>query len=324
MRVIIYGAGAIGGVVGGNIARTGHEVILVGRPGNVKEINENGLRLVTPVATYTVRVPAVTGPGQIDFRPDDVVFLCVKGQNTEEALGDLQKVTEDIPVFCFQNGVRNEEIATGYFPRIYGVMVRVWAAYLRDGEVIARREPPGWFVMGRYPEATDKLAEDVATGLRSAGFRVAVRPDFTACKWGKLMLNLANSIGAITNATREVTQPIAEAARREAQGLLERAKVPWVSAEQLEREWSEAATPPSSTLESNALNSTWQSLARSVNTVESDFLNGEIVRLAKRIGASAPINEKLLQITMEMAANHEKPGKYTTEQLSEILSLKTP
>ena len=90
MRVIIYGAGGVGGVVGGHLARAGRDVVLIGRPGYVQAINEHGLRLVTPFDTHILRLLAVTSPDQIDFGPDDVVFLCMKGQDTEEALRTLR------------------------------------------------------------------------------------------------------------------------------------------------------------------------------------------------------------------------------------------
>jgi 2-dehydropantoate 2-reductase len=67
------------------------------------------------------------------------------------------------------------------------------------------------------------------------------------------------------------------------------------------------------------LGSTWQSLVRNQGTVETDFLNGEIVRLAVERGIPAPVNQALLRITLEMAANHEKPGKYTPAELLKIL-----
>jgi 2-dehydropantoate 2-reductase len=144
-RTIIYGAGAIGGVVGGHLALAGKEVVLIGRPKHMKAIREHGLRLVTPRGTHTLQLTAVTEPSQIDFRPEDVVFLCVKGQDTEEALRTLRAQVEDIPIFCFQNGVRNEEVASRYFPRVYGVVVRVGGVFVNNGEVIARYDPPGFW-----------------------------------------------------------------------------------------------------------------------------------------------------------------------------------
>ena len=115
MRYIIYGAGGIGSIMGGHLFRAGHDVVLIGRAGHVNAINNSGLRLITPTGTHVLKTPAVTSPEQIDFRPDDVIFLCMKGQDTETALQNLKAVIADIPVYCFQNGVRNEEIAAKYF-----------------------------------------------------------------------------------------------------------------------------------------------------------------------------------------------------------------
>jgi len=323
MRIIIYGAGGIGCVVGGHLARAGHDVVLIGRPGHVKVINEHGLHLITPTSTYSLRIPAVTGPDKIDHEADDVVFICMKGQNTEEALRDLKGVTEDVPVFCFQNGVRNEEIAARYFPRVYGVMVRVGAVYLTDGEVIARRDPPGLVVIGCYPDGTDELVEAVAMKLRTASFLVKTTTDVMPYKWGKLIGNIANAIGAITNVSWGDTSisPITTAARQELQGLLTQAGIRWVPGEEVTQEWPELTAPPRGRLDTEAQSSTWQSLGRRQGTVETEFLNGEVVRLAKKLGRQAPINEMLLRISQEMAANREPPGKYTPAQLSKLLGV---
>ncbi|MFC1976883.1 ketopantoate reductase family protein [Chloroflexota bacterium] len=321
MRVIIYGTGAIGGVLGGHLARVGHDVILIGRPGHMNAVRQHGLRFITPDNTHLLRLPAVTGPDQVDFRPDDVVFLCVKGQNTEEALSDLRKVTEDVPVFCFQNGVRNEEITSRYFPNVYGVRVQIGAVFLTDGEVLVRRDPPGWLIMGRYPTGTDELVEAVGTNLRSAGFFVKVTPDVMPYKWGKLIRNLANPVGAITNERGDDINRITKATREEAREILTQAGIRWVLDEELVQELPENIRQPSNSIRTEAQSSTWQSLARRQGTVEIDFLNGEIVKRAKQLGIQAPINKKLSLICQEMAAKGESPGKYTPGELLRLLGL---
>jgi 2-dehydropantoate 2-reductase len=321
MRVIVYGAGGIGGVVGGHLARTGHEVVLIGRPGNVEVINKQGLRLVTPTNTHTLKIPAVSSPQQINFRTDDVVFLCMKGQNTEEALQNLKEKIKDIPVFCLQNGIRNEEIAACYFPRVYGVMVRIGAVYLTDGEVTARRDPPGWLIMGCYPSGTDELVESVAVPLRTANFMILVTPDVMPYKWGKLMNNLGNAVGAITNGRGSDVGTIVRAAQQELKDLLSAEGISWKSNEEVAKELPETTLPLRGVLNTEAQSSTWQSLARQTGNIETEFLNGEVVRLAHRLGKQAPINEKLLAITLEMSANKEVPGKYTPLQLQQILGL---
>ncbi len=321
MQIIIYGAGAIGGVVGGHLVRAGNDVVLIGRPDHVKAINEHGLRLLTPTGTHVLKVPAVTALENIHFQSDSVVFLCVKGQNTEEALRDLKAAAKDVPVFCFQNGVRNEEATAQQFSKVYGVRVIVRATYLTDGEAIARHDPPGWLIMGCYPKGTDDLVEDIAARLRTAGFFVKVTPDIMPYKWSQLLGNLANAVNAITSAGEDNITDIAYAVRQEAQEILAQAGIRWISAEELAREWPESTIQPSSSLNVEAGSSSWQSLARRQGTIETNYFNGEIVQLAKKLGRRAPINEEVLRISQEMAANREPPGRYTLAQLKALLGL---
>ena len=321
MRFIIYGAGGIGSIMGGHLARTGHDVVLIGRPGHVTAIHKRGLCLITPTGTYTLRIPAVTSPDHVHFTGEDVVCLCVKGQDTEAALKDLKAVTDDVPVFCFQNGVRNEEIAVGYFSRVYGVMVRVGAVYLEDGEVIARRDPPGWYIIGRYPEGTDEFLKTVAEQLRAAGYLIRTVPDIMPYKWGKLMGNIGNAIGAITNGDWNSNMPIFRAAMEEASNIVSQAGINWISQEQVAKDWPEITAPLRGSLDTEAQSSTWQSMARHQGSVETEFLNGEIVRIAESLGMQAPINEKLMKTSQDMATKHETPGKFTPAELSIMLGL---
>jgi len=321
VRFIIYGAGAIGGVVGGLLAMSGQDVVLIGRLGQVEAINRDGLRLIMPTGTQVLRLVAVTAPDQVGFEPKDVVFLCMKGQNTAESVHDLRSVVEDVPVFSLQNGVRNEEIAAGYFPRVYGATIRIPSVYLADGEVIARNDPPGWLLIGWYPSGVDELVESVVTKLHAAGFLARSTSDIMPHKWGKLIMNLGNAIGAVCNAKEKDVEPIARAVQREAREILDIAGIRGVEEEELAKDWPEIAVPPRSRLATEAQSSTWQSLARRQGTVETDLLNGEIVRLAEKHGRQAPINEMLLRICERMAASRELPGKYTPAQLAALLGL---
>jgi 2-dehydropantoate 2-reductase len=319
MRFVIYGAGGIGSVMGGHLARTGHSVVLIGRPGHTGAINASGLRLVTPAGAYVLPIPAVTGPKDIDFSDGDVVCLCMKSQDTAPALRDLRAAAPDVPVFCFQNGVRNEETAAAHFPRVYGVMVRVGAQYLTDGEVSAVRDPPGMFIIGRYPAGADALMEEAAAELRAAGFLVKTTEDVMPYKWGKLMANLGNALDAITGADWGTTRPIYRPVFEEASAVVEKAGIRWITQEQMLREFPEFSPPgPGQVMQRS---STWQSLARRQGSVETEFLNGEIVRVADRAGMKAPLNEKLVEIATRMAADREPPGKYPPEELARMLGL---
>lgn len=229
-------------------------------------------------------------------------------------------MVKDIPIFCFQNGVRNEEIVSKYYPRVYGVSVEAGVGFTRDGEVISRGDPPGRLIVGRYPDGTDALVESVAAKLRNAGYEVVVTPEIMPYKWGKLIVNLINAVSAITNTAGDETNRITRAAQREGSEILAQAGVHWIPMKEPPRRPTSAAQPDKYPF-GTSLGSTWQSLTRRQGTVETEFLNGEIVRIATKLGKRAPINETLLRVTEEMAANRELPGKYTPAELAKLLKL---
>jgi len=230
-----------------------------------------------------------------------VVLLCVKGQDTEARVKELQKITKKVPIFCLQNGVRNEEITAKYFASVYGAVIWTDAVYLNPGEVLAGFDPIARYALGRYPQGTDNMVETVVTALRNSGLMATSTPNIMLYKWNKLIMNLANSIIAITGKSVRELKSINSAITQEAQGILTKKGIRWITTEEIIKEWPEFATPIQRRLEMNTQGSTWQSLMRQQGSVETDLLNGEIVRLAKELGQPAPINEKLF-------ANHHRDG----------------
>jgi Ketopantoate reductase len=187
--------------------------------------------------------------------------------------------------------------------------------------VESRGNHPGRFVIGRYPDGTDALVESVAASLRNAGYEVRVTPDIMPYKWGKLVDNLPNAVGAITNAAGEEANRIARASQNEGKEILTQAGIRWIPIEETTTKQPKVVTRANSDLHGEPLGSTWQSLVRRQGTVETEFLNGEIVQIAKKLGKQSPINEALLHITAEMAASHQPPGKYTPAELIRLLKL---
>ena len=104
MRYIVYGPGGIGGALGGHLFRSGREVVLVGRGSHIEKIRRHGLDLITPKESFRLKVPAVDGPGGVDWKEGDVVYLAMKSQDTEGALRDLVATgvaVEDLRIICF-------------------------------------------------------------------------------------------------------------------------------------------------------------------------------------------------------------------------------
>src|SRR5437773_5395312 len=115
LRYIIYGAGAVGGSIGGRLAEAGHDILLIARGPHLEAIRRDGLTVRTPGGASTMRVPVVAQPSEIDWGPEDLVMLTVKSQHTAAALEDLATATGEATVICAQNGVSNERMALRRF-----------------------------------------------------------------------------------------------------------------------------------------------------------------------------------------------------------------
>ena len=236
MRYVIYGAGAIGSGIGGHLFRTGHETVLVGRPGHVQAIRERGLQLITGDGTYTLPVPAVTSAQEVGFGPEqtDAVLLCVKSQDTERALQEIRAAggdTRELPILCCQNSITNEPAAQRYFRRVYGVLIVIPGVFLEDGVVHNPiRGNAGFVEIGVFPRGTDALAEEVAGALRKATYAASANPDVMAAKGSKMLGNLGNAMGAITDGKGD-NKPYMAQVRREAQACFRAAGVPFESDE---------------------------------------------------------------------------------------------
>ena len=197
MRFIVYGAGAIGSLFGAYLAKTSYEAVLIGRKEHAEEINRNGLKVIKSDGSFTISLPTVTSPAEIEYKTGDIVFLTTKSQDTEEARDVLAKYApKGLPIFCFQNSVRNEEITRLRFSNVYGGVVFFSGTYLRAGEIA--HTIVGRVGLGLYPKGIDGTARRVYEVLKSAGFRAFLHENIMGVKWSKLVTNLRMAVNALT------------------------------------------------------------------------------------------------------------------------------
>jgi len=322
MRFVIYGAGAIGSGIGGHLHRTGSQALLVGRPAHVDHIRAHGLRLITAEETYTVAVPAVSQAADVGFTADDVVLLCVKSQDTDQALVEIRAAGGDprtLPILCCQNSITNEPAAGRYFQRVYGVLIVVPGIFLEPGVIYNNSEGnAGMIEIGRFPSGADALCNDVAAALCTASYAAAVNPDVMAAKAGKLFSNLGNAMGAITDGRGDADRYLA-AVRREAEQCLQAAGIAYEPPDAFQARAATVHRQSPLPAGVRNLGSSWQSLQRGLGTTEADFLNGEIVRLGRLHGIPTPYNELLQRVAAEMAARRDQPGAFTAQELEALL-----
>lgn len=315
MRFIVYGAGAIGGVLGARLHQAGRDVVLIARGAHLDRIRTAGLTVEDPEHTAALRIPAVAGPEEIDWRAGDVVLLAVKSNGTAEAVERLAAVAPtDTPVLCVQNGVANERTALRHFAHVYGVCVMMPAGHLSPGVVQAYSSPTtGILDLGRYPYGVDQTATDLAKELAAATFTAEARPDIMRWKYRKLVMNLANAVDAITRADAAQDE-LVERLRAEGEGVLAAAGIDVTPlAEDAARRGDILRVTRFG--EQRPGSSSWQSLHRGTGSIEADYLNGEIVLLGRLHGAPAPANELVRRHANRMATHGMPPGGLSAADL---------
>lgn len=320
--VVVYGVGAIGGVIAGRLGVAGVDVTAVARGDHLAAIQRDGLRLVTQVGEQVVPLPAVRHAGEVDWSRAPIVLLAVKSHQTASALDDLAAYAPaDTAVFSVQNGVANEAAVLRRFRDVYGVIVAMPATHLEPGVVIQQSHPTaGILDVGRYPHGRDDLAQQLSSALGSAQFSSEVRDDIMAWKHRKLIANLGNGVTAAFRPGPDADELVARA-RREGELILTRAGIPFITAEQDRRRRGDLLRGK---VRDDFFGSTWQSVSRGHVEVETDWLNGEIVLQARLLGQEAPVNEYLQRITAEHARDGREPRSLDAAEALAVLPVAQP
>lgn len=296
MRYVVYGAGAVGGVIAGHLHRTGHDVTLVARGTHLEAIRTRGLTLDTYEATYVVDAPATDTAAHVSWSDDTVVLLTVKSHQTTAAVADLAAhLPGDTPVVCAQNGVSNEREVLRRFASTYGLTVMLPALHLKPGVVVQKCHPvAGILDLGRYPDGTDEVSRAVAADLRASGFESLPRPDIMAWKYRKLISNSVSDVGTVLPDEADVLRPMV---RAECDAVLAAAGMPLVSEEaDRERRGDVLVVRP----DAKGPNSLGQSIARGTSGLEIDYRAGEIVLLGRLHGVPTPANERVQRAAWDL------------------------
>jgi 2-dehydropantoate 2-reductase len=319
MRFVIYGAGAIGGVVGGRLFQAGHDVTLVARGAHEQAIRSTGLTVASPERTDVLPIPVVGHIADAGLRPGDVVVLAMKSQGTIEAVRRLAaSAPADIAVVCAQNGVENERVALRSFPDVYAVNVVCPATHLEPGVVLAHSAPvTGVLDIGRYPSGTDETAGAVALAFTDATFASEARPDIMRWKHRKLLDNLGNAIDAVCGSGERTDERKAlwRRVRAEGEACLAAAGIDVASADEDRDRRTGRVTIKDVAGAPHRGSSTWQSLARGTGDIETDYLAGEIVLLGRLHGVPTPANALLQGLAAHLALAGRPPGDVPADEV---------
>jgi 2-dehydropantoate 2-reductase len=312
MRLVILGAGAIGGAIGGLLALAKRDVLVLARGSQLDAIRRDGIRLERPDGVNTVNIAVQDSRARVEWRSDDVLIVATKTQDVAVALGDVAAPPE-IPIACATNGVEAERIALRFARDVYAMSLLIPASFTTPGVIQVWSTPlPGVIDLGRYPDGTGDHGHAIAGELGAAGFDCEVRSYVMKWKRGKLLSNLANGAEALCGPAARQTE-LAARARAEARACYEAAGLSCTTeAEDAARRTGMQSKPIAGVTRGGG--STWQSLSRG-KSLEVDYLNGEIALLGRLHGVATPINVGLQRVVSDVARAGAEPGAMAIAEL---------
>lgn len=320
MRYVVFGAGAIGGAVGGRLHAAGRQVVLIARGRHLEAMRRHGLRLLSPDEELSLRVPVAADPAEAAVADGDVVILATKTQDTDGALRALAPVAPPgITVVCAQNGVENERLALRRFAHVLGMCVVLPGSHLAPGVVEVSCAPiAGVLDVGGYPVGAGSPSGEIAADLGGAGFHSRAVTDVMRWKYAKLLANLGNALEASLGRGAPDSGLLATA-REEALACYRAAGVTAASEREQAARWGRLPALRPIAGADRGGGSSWQSLARAAGTVEVDYLNGEVVLLGRANGVATPVNAMLQRVLTRMARDRLPPGSLSVHDLYEEL-----
>ena len=196
MRILIVGAGAVGGYFGGRLAQAGRDVTFLVRPSRVKQLAQDGLRIISPHGD-AVLTPKLVSAEEIDT-PYDLVFLSVKAYALEAAMNDFAAaVGPETIILPVLNGMRHIDLLTKRFGEhaVIGGVCLVASEIDDVGRIVQLADFQQLAYGERNGKTTPRLQTLDAT-LQGAGFDSRLSTDIMQAMWEK-WVQLA-SLGAIT------------------------------------------------------------------------------------------------------------------------------
>jgi 2-dehydropantoate 2-reductase len=295
MRVLVYGAGAVGGYFGARLALGGADVTLVARGANLAALQTRGLVLHLPDRTDAVTVRAVATPDAAP--PADVVLVCVKSYDTATAAAALRPaVRPDTIVLSLQNGIENEAVLAaglGLPPLLVG-LTRIGVELTAPGEVTYSGR--GTIVFGEADGSESARAQRLADSLAAAGVPHQLRRDVLVAAWEKLAWNASfNAVTTLTQAT--VADALADPGSRDliVRTLVEVDAVATAHGVPVRRWRIDDVLRDSVEGLPDFPTSMLQDLRRG-KRLEHDGITGAVVRHAARAGVPVPLNRTLLAL----------------------------
>lgn len=289
VRVVVMGAGGVGGYFGGRLARAGARVTFVARGPHLEALRRQGLRVESAIeGQWGAHVEAVESPAGLG--PVDAVLLCVKSFDTDAALELVHPVVGPVTgVLSLQNGVDGiERIDAALGPgHALGGAAYVFATIQSPG-VIAHRFA-GRIVFGEPDGRVSARAEQLRAAFAAAGVPVELSPDIRRVLWEKYIFICAHAgMTALTRAPHGEIRRTPETWRMYGAIVEEIIALGRAAGVALPADAAARVIKTAETLDAGNRSSLYHDLAEG-KRLELEALHGHAARLGEALGVATPM-----------------------------------
>jgi 2-dehydropantoate 2-reductase len=304
MKILVLGAGSIGSVFGGFLAKSGHEVILYGRDHCITPINQTGLHIegiwgnhhITNIRGYS----NLNKIARCEGKTFDLTLLTVKSYDTRNVLEHyLHTFGKSILTVSLQNGLGNLECIA----ELLGADKAIGGRVIFGAELIAPAHVrvtvyADKVVLGSLENGVPlSKVKEISTLFDSSGIPTTFTDEIETCIWGKVLYNATlNPLSCLLEVNygkllenqqaKIIMADIIKELFRVMQG--KNIGVTWKDAEEYTTHLFKQLIPPTRDHFSSML----QDIRKGKQT-EIDALNGKVVTLAEELGFDLPVNRIL-------------------------------
>jgi 2-dehydropantoate 2-reductase len=293
MRLLIFGAGAVGSVVAARLSQN-NDVSLVAREAHVRAIREHGLVLTGRTESTTTNLIACTAVAELPAPAPDFVLVTAKAHQTAQAVRELEPFWTTSIFVSLQNGLGNEELMAERASRVLGAVINQGATFLAPGRVFHAGESTS--EIGPFQGTALEDASVLAARFQEVGIRARATADPRPPMWRKAVLNAAvNPLTALLGKkTGEILQD-RELESAMAGIVRESVAVARATGIALEEEDILDSIREVARATPENKSSMFQDLEKGRRT-EIDFINGAIAARAQALGMEAPLNDLLTRM----------------------------
>jgi 2-dehydropantoate 2-reductase len=213
VRVVVVGAGAVGGYFGGRLAEAGEDVVFLARGAHLDALRVGGLRLESPEGDLLLADVQATSD-VAEAGTADLVLVCVKGWQVPDVAATIHPIVgPDTAVLPLQNGVEATEQLAEVLggERVLIGLCKILSMIVAPGHIRHMGVQPR-VLLGEPDNVPSRRVQSIMAAFEGAGVAVENPSDIGVALWEKfLLISSLGGVGAVTRSPTGVIRGVPEA-----------------------------------------------------------------------------------------------------------------